>query len=454
MALLVWPLLRRGSANAPAEDAAAAAVFRDHKRQLDDDLAAGALTADEHATAMRELVARFGTELTQPLPGDAAPAHPRYGIALVLVALLPVAAGGLYFALGDPAALKPAPPTQAVASDPQIAAMVDRLAQKLKAEPEDGEGWAMLGRSYRVLGRFDAAAAAYREAAKRLPPSAELLTDQAEAVAQAQGRSLAGEPTQLLNRALALDPTYTKALALSGAAAVERSDLPAAISLWKRLRAQLPGGTEEATQVDAVIAQLETAAAKGGGAPAPGAAAAPAPGPATTASTTPSSTPSVRPAPAGDAPGPSTRAGATPGAPSGTASTPASGASAAGTPAGTASGANGDAVSGRVAIDPKLASRIAPDDTVFIFARDPAGGRMPLAAMKIAAAELPRSFTLNDAMAMSPSARISGARQVVVEVRVSKSGQVAPRPGDLAGTSAAVAPGATGLNITIDRVLE
>ena len=296
-----------------------------------------------------------------------------------------------------------------MASDPQIATMVDRLAEKLKADPEDGQGWAMLGRSYRVLGRFEESAEAYREAAKRLPPTAELLTDQAEALAQAQGRRLAGEPTQLLNRALALDPTYTKALALSGAAAVERSDLPAALSLWKRLRAQLPDGSTEATQVDAVIAQLATAAQSG--VPAPGAAATPAPMPPPAAA----------------------KAGATP-AP--------------------AANANADAISGRVRVDPKLAARIAPDDTVFIFARDPAGGRMPLAAMKIPASELPRNFTLNDAMAMSPSARISAARQVVVEVRVSKSGEVAPRPGDLAGTSAAVAPGSTGLDITIDRVLE
>ena len=44
---------------------------------------------------------------------------------------------------------------------PQVAAMVEGLAQKLKANPDDGEGWVMLGRSYRVLGRFDAAVAAY-----------------------------------------------------------------------------------------------------------------------------------------------------------------------------------------------------------------------------------------------------------------------------------------------------
>ena len=84
-------------------------------------------------------------------------------------------------------------------------------------------------------------------------------------------------------------------------------------------------------------------------------------------------------------------------------------------------------------LDPKLASSIAPTDTVFIFARDPDGARMPLGGHEAAGARACRaSFALNDAMAMAPAARISAAKQIVVEARVSKSGQVAPqrrRPG-------------------------
>ena len=156
---------------------------------------------------------------------------------------MPVVAGGLYFLLGNPAAMT-APPADAEASitDPQIAAMVDGLAKRLQANPDDGEGWALLGRSYRALGRFDAAALAYAEAAKRLPASAPLYTDWAEAVAQAQGRSLAGQPTELIDRALALDPAYPKALALGGAAAVERNDPATAVALWTRLRGGAAAG--------------------------------------------------------------------------------------------------------------------------------------------------------------------------------------------------------------------
>ena len=78
---------------------------------------------------------------------------------------------------------------------------------------------------------------------------------------------------------------------------------------------------------------------------------------------------------------------------------------------------------------------------------------MPLAAMKLAASDLPRAFALTDEMAMSPAATISKASKVIVEARVSKSGNVKPQAGDLAGTSAAVAPGARGVTVTIDRVV-
>ena len=110
-------------------------------------------------------------------------------------------------------------------------------------------------------------------------------------------------------------------------------------------------------------------------------------------------------------------------------------------------------MSGRVELDPKLAGNVAPTDTVFIFARDPEGSRMPLAALKIQARELPRSFELTDAMAMTPGANLSRAAKIVVEARVSRSGTATPGAGDLAGSSSAVAPGARDVIVKIDRTL-
>ena len=392
LAILVVPLLRRATAtDAPADESAATAVFRDHRRQIDGDYEARTISAQERDAALAELTQRFGKELAGAKPGVMGTGErSRWVAAIVLVACIPVIAGALYLSLGNPAAItaaSTAAPRDHSTDDAQITAMVDQLAKRLQGNPEDGEGWALLGRSYRALGRYDAAVLAYSEAAKRLAPDASLYADWAESVAQAQGRSLQGEPTDLLEKAIKLQPDNMKALALLGSAAMERGDRATAVAMWTRLRAQIPPDSPQLPQLDAALAAA--------GAPQPAA-------------------PKVASAP---------------------------------------KATTGKTVEGRVEIDPKLAKSIGPGDTVFIFARDPDGPRMPLAAMKLVAADLPREFVLSDEMAMNPSATISKAGKVVVEVRVSKTGDVKPQAGDLAGASAPVAPGTRNLRVTVDRVL-
>ena len=406
LALLVVPLLRRATAtDAPADESAATAVFRDHRRQIDADYEARTIDAQERDAALAELTQRFGKELAQ---ADQGAMHTgersRWVAAIVLVACIPVIAGALYLSLGNPAAMTAAAASKSAprdhsTDDAQIAAMVDQLAKRLQGNPEDGEGWALLGRSYRALGRYDAAVLAYSEAAKRLPPDASLYADWAESVAQAQGRSLQGEPTDLLEKAIKLQPDNMKALALLGSAAMERGDRAAAVAAWTKLRAQIPPDSPQLPQLDAALAAA--------GAPQPEAQ-------KVASEPKTASEPKVASAP---------------------------------------QAAPGKTVEGRVEIDPKLAKSVGPKDTVFIFARDPDGPRMPLAAMKLVAADLPREFVLSDEMAMNPSATISKAGKVVVEVRVSKTGDVKPQAGDLAGASVPVAPGTRNLRVTVDRVV-
>jgi cytochrome c-type biogenesis protein CcmH len=116
------------------------------------------------------------------------------------------------------------------------------------------------------------------------------------------------------------------------------------------------------------------------------------------------------------------------------------------------SAANAGAVSGVVTLDPALAAQASPDDAVFVFAR-PAGGRMPLAVLRKTVRDLPLSFTLDDSMAMSPAAKLSSATQVTVGARISKSGTAIAQPGDLAGETPGVAPGATGVAVRIGSVV-
>lgn len=114
--------------------------------------------------------------------------------------------------------------------------------------------------------------------------------------------------------------------------------------------------------------------------------------------------------------------------------------------------APGKSISGRVSLAPQLASAVNPDDTLFIFARAAQGSRMPLAILRKKAGDLPLEFRLDDSLAMNPAAKLSSAAQVVVEARISKSGQATPSKGDLFGASEPLAPGASGLALRIDRV--
>jgi cytochrome c-type biogenesis protein CcmH len=114
-----------------------------------------------------------------------------------------------------------------------------------------------------------------------------------------------------------------------------------------------------------------------------------------------------------------------------------------------APGAATRAVSGRVEIAPGLGA--APDDVVFIIARAP-DQRMPAAVIRTTVAQLPREFRLDDSLAMSPQSRISGLREVLVEARVSKSGQPSAQPGDLVAETQKVEVGAGGVVLKIARV--
>jgi cytochrome c-type biogenesis protein CcmH len=280
---------------------------------------------------------------------------------------------------------------QAEGADPaasgavDFSSMVERLAKRMKDRPDDPVGFSMLGRSYLVLGRYDEAVAAYESALKLTPDEPALIVDYAEAVAMKNGRTLEGEPTKLLLRALKLDPRNLKALSLSGAAAYNRGDFADAATLWDRVVAIGPAD-------DALVQNARESAVQ------------------------------------------AREAGKLPAA---TAAAPA------------AAAASGGAVSGMVSLAPALKAAAAPDDTVFIFARAAEGSRMPLALLRKQVKDLPLEFKLDDSLAMSPATRLSTAQRVIVGARISKSGQAMPQPGDLEGLTAPVAVGATGLKIEI-----
>ena len=408
LALLLRPLLRaRHVAAAPDVDAAAISVYRDQKLALDAECADGVITAAERDAAVTELARRLSDEVAtvRSAQTDQRGQRRAWFAAAALLLLIPSAAVVLYMRLGNPAAGEPAHAAAIDGRNPheiadtQIVAMVDSLAQRLKARPDDADGWALLARSYQALGRFPEAADAYAHADALIPDNAVLLADYADVLAMAQGRKLAGKPAALAQRALAIDPNHRKALALAATAALEARDLDGALAYWRRLLAQFPQASDDAKQVTAIIAEIESAQRDGKGVPV-----------------------------AGDsAPRREARALVTPPAAA--------------------------TIAGRVDISPALATKVALTDTVFIFARAVDGPRVPLAVLRIAAKDLPKEFTLDDSMGMAPGAKLSGAAAVIVEARISRSGNALPQSGDFSGRSAPIKPGAAGVKVVIDQVV-
>jgi len=333
-------------------------------------------------------------------------AQPQMRLALALALLLPAAAVGLYLQVGRPEALAMPPELLAAAATPadhgvaeeDIPAMVERLAERLRTQPGDIEGWHMLARSYSAMNRYDDAAKAFAHLATLLPEDAGLLADYADALATAQDGTLAGEPERLIEKALAIDPQQPKALALSGSAAFARGDFALAEKQWLAVLPLVPEGSEFARSTQAGIAEARTRQGIPATAPAP--VAAPLAAPATAAT--------VKPAPAPSA----------------------------------------ARLSGTIRLAPGAALP-QPGQTLFIYARAANGAPMPLAAIKRKASELPLQFVLDDSNALRPGTRLADAGQLIVGARISASGSATPQAGELEGQAGPVAAGANGLLIEL-----
>ena len=396
----------------------------------------GTLGAEAYASAKapleRELLDRVMAQPAAPAAAAASASTPRPSKSLLgglSVAVLALAVGG-YLGFGSPAMRSAGPPGSAPAAEAaqdmteaQFVAAVEQLAMRLAQEPGNGEGWALLARSYVRMGRHADAVPAFAKAVAIVGDDPRLLVDYADALAMKNERVLEGEPLALVERALKADPDNAKALALAGTAAFNRKDFKTAVQLWERLAKVSPPDSSFMAQLQGSIDEARSL----GGLP---------PGPRLVQAA-PVAAPSAAPV---TAPVTTPLAGLPP--------------SAVVASSAAAQGAAAAVLTGTVRLSPALAAQAKPDDVVFIFARPAEGGRMPLAILRHQVKDLPVNFRLDDSMAMSPAMKLSLFAKVVVSARVSKSGQAAPGPGDLSGQTAPVANQAQGLVIEINEVVK
>lgn len=255
----LWLGLRAPPASADGRTANLA-VLGDQLHELERELNSGSLASADFAQAKSELQRRLLDESARAgAPPASAGSHaPSRKAAVVLLLLLPVLGLAGYGLLGNPRALDPVQALAPTAMTPdKINEMVSRLAERVQANPDDLQGWLMLARSYKTMGRYDEAAAAYGKAETVVNDDPELLASYAETLAMAEGRGLLGKPRQLIARALALAPGNPRALFLAGAAAMEAGDNQQGIAYWEALLPQVEPGSEIDQLLRSGIARMQ-----------------------------------------------------------------------------------------------------------------------------------------------------------------------------------------------------
>lgn len=260
VAFLVWPFLRRREQAAPSRQALTAALYRDQLAELERDRANGTLSANDFEEAKTELQRR----LLEDSQGEAPPpaAAPSRALPIALASGIPLAALLLYMAIGTPAALEVARAERAPhghgeqMTRAEIEQLVAGFAAKMEKDPDNYPGWAMLGRSYKMLGNFDAAVRAYERTGPLLENNAELIVDYADALAATEGFS--PKVMQTLERALKLDPHQLHGLWLRGTAYYERKQYAKAIKDWETLHRLLPPDSREAQVIAANLAEARS----------------------------------------------------------------------------------------------------------------------------------------------------------------------------------------------------
>jgi cytochrome c-type biogenesis protein CcmH len=293
--------------------------------------------------------------------------------------------------------------------------MVARLARQLESDPQDLNGWLMLGRSYVVLEQFPLALRSF-ERADRLAggKNADALVGEAEALTMSDEAELDGRAGRIIEQALVLDPNSGKALFFGAAAAVRRGDLALGKERFQKLLSMNP---PEAIRpiLQQQIDGLERRMAAGGDAGVAG--------------------------PVGG------------GTSAGRASSASSGATAPAGANGTnaAAAANSAAVRVHIELSPEL-SKTAPDAApLFVFVRDPAQPGPPLAAKRLAS-RFPQTVELTPADSMVPGRVFAEGQSVQVVARIARSGNPLAGSGDPFG-EVAYRVGHDGLvNIVIDHV--
>jgi cytochrome c-type biogenesis protein CcmH len=239
-------------------------IARDRMAELKANKASGGISEAQYDEQVIELEQALSDDLEISNSSNKSDSQGRW-LVYVLVIAIPCLSAALYWKLGNYQAISHSNELNQTSSDapsPEaINKMVAGLAQKLKQEPKNLEGWLMLGRSYKMLQRFPESVEAFAHAYQLAGEKVEVMLPYAEVIALSSDNNWAGKPQELVMKALVIDPKNLNGLWFAAMANAQQGDKKTAVGYLRKLEAVLPSESPDKQQIHDLIVNSESALA-------------------------------------------------------------------------------------------------------------------------------------------------------------------------------------------------
>ncbi|HFC91863.1 MAG TPA: c-type cytochrome biogenesis protein CcmI [Leucothrix mucor] len=411
LAMILPPLLKKTQLETNARRDQNIQIAKEQLAELETAFANNEMQHDDYLARRDELEQALYSDTSSHEITTAEYAKPSIISTIFIALMIPAIAFGMYAKYGNPKLLDPEVAKTArnipkkANGEPDIDAMVTGLRKKLEANPDNAEGWYMLGRSYMALNRFKDATYSYEQLYKLAPNDAKIMLFLADASAMANNGNVTGKPAELIEKSLKLIPNSVTGLWLGGMASSQQGNHAKAIERWTALIPLLSKQPEQANEIRGLIADAKK---------------------------------KLSPEAIANLPTASTKTKQKV-APEVTTKTP--------------QATHDKSIVVTVTLSEHLKNQANANDSVFIYAKAMSGPPMPLAAKRFQVKDLPITITLDDSTAMMPAMKLSGFPKVIIGARISKSGNAIGASGDLYSEKKDIALG-TKQDLMIDSVLQ
>lgn len=230
-------------------------IAKEKLSDLENEYERGAFNENDYAQARKELEQDLLVDADDSADVVVEQKKPAYFTAILIALVIPAVSIFVYLKLGNPQSLDP----QAVAGNNpgNIEEMMSSLKKRLEDNPNDSEGWLMLGRSYMAESQYADAEKIFSQELKKTPENADLMLLKADALAMQAGGIIGEESAALISTALEVDPNNYTGLWLAGMVAREKGEKETARQHWEKLQTLLPADSEDLANLEELLAQLD-----------------------------------------------------------------------------------------------------------------------------------------------------------------------------------------------------